>query len=71
MRDVAGVVVAIGLIVFGSAMLVANRRIAGWWSGLYGRPVRTGCFYFYLYVAGPILLIIFGILALVATISKR
>ncbi len=68
---VADFVVAIALVGLGMTMLIAHRRIAAWWSRFYGRPVPTGLMYFYLRIAGPILIIVFGILALITAILNR
>jgi len=72
MPNVGGLAAAIALVAFGTTMLIAHRQIATWWSRFYGRPVPTGLTYFYLRIAGPILIIAFGILALITTmISSR
>ncbi|HEV2027027.1 MAG TPA: hypothetical protein VGS16_00670 [Candidatus Dormibacteraeota bacterium] len=57
---------AIGLLVVGIGMLVLNRRIALYWSKVQNRPVPRGLFYFYLYIAGPIFLVVMGMLALLS-----
>src|SRR5205809_6002853 len=68
---VDGLLVAIGLLTLGTAMLVFNRRVARFWSGIYQRPVPTGVRYFYFYIAGPILLFAFGVLAVLSVLFKK
>jgi hypothetical protein len=63
--------VAIGLLAVGTGMLVFNRRIALYWSKVHNRPIPQGLFYFYLYLAGPIFVVVMGVLALLSVLFVK
>jgi hypothetical protein len=52
-------------------MLVFNRRIARYWSKVHNRPIPRGLFYFYLYVAGPIFIVLMGVLASLSVLFAK
>ncbi len=63
---------ALALFAAGSILLVFHRRVAIFWSRAHGdRPVPSGCFYFYLYVLGPIFMVTMGVAALLAWVIAR
>jgi hypothetical protein len=63
--------IAIALLAIGSALLIFNRQHARLWSTVNGRSVPTGLYYFYGYVLGPLLVVIFGVLALLSVLLVR
>lgn len=69
--NLPNLLIALAILAGGVTMLVQHKRIALYWSGFYGRPVPKGLRYVYLYVLGPVFLIVVGVLALLSVLTVR